>query len=584
MTAGVSAGSAGQLPGRSTKRGKRGSSRRDDLVPYGAVAMALLAIAFLLPSALRPPESPPSETAELSPDAPPDENQDSIISTVNRGQSGTGDGLAEQGDPGAQQQGVTVITTPTATTLSAPPPAACPFGYGKPPRQTFSIYSPPCAPAFTGDNGGATAPGVSENEIRVVVSGGQEGWVDQKLKGTSGEEDGTSRTWRLYQEWLNSRYQFYGRKLRLYGMNQGGATDDEKRAKVAQMVEKVQPFAVITLEQGVLIEEAARRKIIATGEEPDMFEDAFYQRYRPFIWTFRPSATTMRKLVSEYVCGRLVNRTAKFAGPQYADQQRVFGVVYETGVGRGNAGDEIERYMKETCGVQVKTKVAWSAESAATTISRLIADGVTSVINTLSWGSTNSMTNAAAKAGYIPEWVIAGEGVTDFNVQSRINDPSQWSHAFGISSLEIEQPQGFGNDNTTYWDAYRAYHEVDPATDPARGPALFFGNLQQIANGIQMAGPELTPETFEKGLFSIPLRQGPPNWAASGGYRPGNYGFATGVGEIWWDPNARDSVGNPGAYRWTRNGERWTLGNLPPGETTVFEEGIAVRPKDWWNY
>ena len=580
---------AGVTAGRSTRRVTRKDSRRDDLVPYGAVVAAILAIVFLLPSALRPPDSPPTETAELSPDAPPDENQDSIISTVNRGQSGTGDGQAVQGDPGPQeQQQVAVGQTQTTSPPPPPPPAACPFGYGRPPRQTFSIYSPPCAAAFTGDNGGATSKGVSATEIRVVVSGGPEGWVDQKLTGASGAEDGTAKTWRIYQEWLNSHYQFYGRKLRFYSMDQSAPLtasnpDDVKRGKVAAMEEKVDPFAVITLESGVIMEEAARRKIIATGEEADMFEEAFYLKNRPYIWTVRPTATTMRKLVAEYACGRLVNRRAEFA-PQFENQQRIFGVVYDTGVGKGNAGDEVERYMKEMCGVPVKTKLAWSADAGPTVISRLVADGVTSVINTLSWGSTNGMTNAAAKAGYYPEWIIGGEGVTDFNVQSRLNDPAEWRNAFGISSLEIEEAQGFGGDNTTYWDAYRAYHEIDPTGDPARGPALFFRNVQQLANGIQMAGPELTPENFEKGLFSIPLRQGPPNWASSGGFRPGNYGWATGVGEIWWDPATTDSVGNPGAYRWTRNAERWTLGNLPPGETTVFDEGIATRPKDWANY
>jgi hypothetical protein len=111
-----------------------------------------------------------------------------------------------------------------------------------------------------------------------------------------------------------------------------------------------------------------------------------------------------------------------------------------------------------------------------------------------------------------------------------------------------------------------------------------FQPLVQIANGIQMAGPKLTPETFEKGLFSIPLREGPPNWARAGAYRPGNHGFATAVGEIWWDATAEDSTGNTGAYRWTRDGQRWKLGHIPPGETTVFKEGVAVRPDGWSNY
>jgi hypothetical protein len=554
--------------------------------------MAIAAIVFLLPSALRPPQSPPTQTAELSPDAPPDENQDSIISTLNRGQSGTGDGTADVGEGQGEGQTIFVNGQPQQEVAAAPPPAACPYGYGKPPRQTFSIYSPPCAPAFTGDNGGATSPGVTANEIRVVVSGGTEGWADQVVTDSNtGAEKQPDKTWRILQQWFNSHYQFYGRKLRFYKMDQGAPgtstnPDDDRRAKVARMQTEIHAFAVSTLEGGVTRQEAARRKILSFGEQGnDQFQDSFYQENRPYIWSWRASATTLRKLIAEYACGKLANRPAKFAGPAYINTQRVFGVVYDSVIGKGDAGAEIDQYMQQTCGVKIKRSIGIAATGDSNTAAtRLASDGVTTVINTLTWGGTTGMIAAASSIGYNPEWVFDGEGAQDLNYTARANDQAQMAHAFGISGLEIEDAGAFSNDNTEYFNAHRAYHEIDPANDPDRGPSLFFSGLEMLANGIQMAGPNLTPQTFEKGLHSIPLRQGPPNWAVNGGYRPGNYGYATGVGEIWWNAAGTDSVGNPAVWCWTRNAARWTLGHLPPGETTVHAEGICKRSNDWANY
>jgi hypothetical protein len=562
-------------------RQRASSGRRDDLVPYGAVIAALLAIVFLLPSALRPPQQPPPPSQELSPDAPPD-NTDSIISSFRRGQSGTGEGVGAQGE---ETGGVVEAGGPAAPPAPAPPAAACPFGYGNPPRQTFSIYSAPCAGTFTGDNGGDTANGVTATEIHLVVPGGTEGFAPDEPP--PGDEDDWDRTWRIYQKWLNSHYQFYGRKVRLYKLDPGG-DEETRKAKAARFADEIHVFAA--LGQGATNGiELARRKIIYFGEVFDQWDDSFTEPRRPYLWTWHGSATLMRKLTAEYVCGRLANRPAKFAGPAYSGSVRKFGAIYDDGDGKKDGGEEIKRFVKERCGVDVDPVIGVqglgdtqaAASSFATAVSRFVQAGVTSVIVPLNWLLTGALTSTAKSHGYVPEWIIAAEGLNDYNVQARTYDQSEWvRHAFGISGAEIEEDQDLAG-VPSFHDGYRAYKEMDPGNDPHRGPFLFFPMLQQIANGIQMAGPNLTPESFERGLFSIPLREGPPNWAQSGGYRPGNYGHATAVGEIWWDPSAIDSAANPGAYRWTRNGLRWKLGQLPPGETTVFEEGIATRPADW---
>src|SRR4051794_7182837 len=71
----------------------RGPSRRGRTVerwlPLAYFAIGLALVVAILPSVLRPPATPPTESAELSPDAPPDEKQEAIVSGFSRASSGT---------------------------------------------------------------------------------------------------------------------------------------------------------------------------------------------------------------------------------------------------------------------------------------------------------------------------------------------------------------------------------------------------------------------------------------------------------------------------------------------------------------
>src|SRR5947207_1207570 len=155
-------------------RRRRGSRNRrtENAMPMAFMGMGLALIVLLLPSALRPPSPQTPPTAQLSPDAPPDNKADSLIASLNRASSGTagvgtGAGIGDQTNPGAGPAGP---GTPPTTAPPAPPPPntkACPHGYGNPPRQTESPYSAPCALPFEGDNGGATSRNVTASQIKV---------------------------------------------------------------------------------------------------------------------------------------------------------------------------------------------------------------------------------------------------------------------------------------------------------------------------------------------------------------------------------------------------------------------------------
>src|SRR5258708_30594077 len=116
------------------RRSKAGTKRAENAVPVAFLGLGLALIALLLPSALRPPAPQTPQTAQLSPDAPPDNKTESLIASLNQATSGTAG--AGTGDLGAGGD----------AGLLGPPPVStvgCPHGFRHPPPQTQSPYSPP---------------------------------------------------------------------------------------------------------------------------------------------------------------------------------------------------------------------------------------------------------------------------------------------------------------------------------------------------------------------------------------------------------------------------------------------------------
>ena len=102
-------------------------------------------------------------------------------------------------------------------------------------------------------------------------------------------------------------------------------------------------------------------------------------------------------------------------------------------------------------------------------------------------------------------------------------------------------------------------------------PSLFvdvvYLQLLPLVLGVQMAGPELTPENLETGMFAFPERTGV---AGTWDWGPGHYSPVRDIREIWWDPDAISPFnGQPGSY--VDNGQRYRTGEIPAGDPEVFQ-------------
>jgi hypothetical protein len=94
--------------------------------------------------------------------------------------------------------------------------------------------------------------------------------------------------------------------------------------------------------------------------------------------------------------------------------------------------------------------------------------------------------------------------------------------------------------------------------------------LDLLAIGIQMAGPDLTPQNFEQGLraYQSPGVGPEGRWA----FPTGRYTAPQDARIVWWQSNATSPYdGYQGVYE--DNGQRYPLGAFPAGKPPIFLRG-----------
>ena len=548
---------------------RRGSQRAtEQYLPLGYFAVALLLVIALLPTVLRPPVAEPNQTAELSPDAEPDKEQQSIISSLSRAQSGTaGTSTGEFDDPVAP-----AVTVPPV--VRRPASSRC---FGTPARQTEVIYSPPCAPAWTGDNGGATWRNVTATEVNVGIelSLGNADY-DGPIRTTAppeGGESGANRTLRVFQQYFNLRYQLWGRTLRLVQIKDDDDSVEGSRAAAVQADEQWKVFAAIH-EFPAFGEEFAKRKLVVFGNG---WPAATYAENAPYTWAWLPDLDKEGRLGAELACKQLIGRPASFAGGTLSTRTRTFGMIANAEDNRRYRSAQFAEPFKSMCdGEVLGIDFDGSADQASvgTAIARLQSQNVTTVALSTDVLSALQILGQAQSQAYFPEWLLFnGSGCLTCNVIGKVMPQPQMSQAFGLSPWEM--PRSFAES-----ECHRAYHSIDPANDPdAFFCELGFLQLVQVMNGIQAAGPNLTPTTFERGLFGLGYSRHPEVWAIQGGYSASDRTWMDSVGEVWWDEAVNDpQLDSPGAYRWVKNGRRSAEGEIPREEPLFFTDGVTRPP------
>ena len=459
-----------------------------------------------------------------------------------------------------------------------------------------SLGAAPCVPEFRGDNGGATSQGVTADTIRIayyVAAPDPQGEALLRLAGAFDERAQIEQTMREYADIYQGMYELYGRKIQLVPLVGTGTGSDEAaaRADAIRAAKELDVFGVIggPTQSKAFAEELADNKVLCLGSCLLAQPEKFYIEHSPYLWSTSPSPDQTAMFTTELIKKQLLGKKAEFAGdPALRDKERVFGLLsYDTPDGNFTVSwDNFERMLSDA-GVDLATHVTYfldltkAQEDSRTLITKLKNTGVTTVIFTGDPIMPKYFTEEATAQDYHPEWVMAGTVFADTDVFGRTFDQEQWSHAFGISLI----PTPIDKENDASSRLYEWW--FGPGHTPAAENtyAIIAGTMNLLFNAVQLAGPDLTPESFRDGAYRIPvLEQGPLGLRLVVSY--GKNGVWPGAGHvdvmgldnvtiIWWDPTAPgvDETGAEGAgmYRHFDGGRRYLPGEMPTEPIELFD-------------
>ena len=460
-----------------------------------------------------------------------------------------------------------------------------------------SADAPPCVPvpAPGATNGGATSSGVTADAINLVYYQAQPGGLTSAISAAAGTPAQALATYQSFVAMFNHLYEMYGRHVNLIVFNATGAATDPVAAHADAITVAQQDHAFASIggpaQTSAYQDELARLHVLCMGCG-DSSTNGEIQQNAPFQWANLPTADTSLYETIGYVLAKLNGKPAIWAGqPSLHTKKRSFIVVSETSEPPAPGTAELTASLTKKleaghANMASETALSYTLDlttlptQAATIAEKLKASGATSVIFAGDPIMPIYLTKACAGIGYFPEWIITGIVLTDTAALGRYYDQSEWSHAFGVTSLGVPVPVGAGDADRLYRWWYGA------GTSPASlaAPALI-PPVQQFFNGVQLAGPDLTPYTFATGLFRAPPAGGGPTTPLNAfGYQgaaprpsyssPADYTF------LWYDATAKgpdeEGTNGTGLMRYVNGGARYRAGTVPAGPVPMFTVAGSV--------
>jgi hypothetical protein len=445
-------------------------------------------------------------------------------------------------------------------------------------------YSPPCF-AFEGDNGGETSRGVSADAITVAYRMTSDPNLLKVLADIAGipfdeTNEDIARTAEGLVDYFNQNFQLYGRRLvlerveghgsilqELTGGGQEAANNDA--VKVAQ---DTQAFADITGATQPYADALSRQQVVNIGA-PYMSRQWFQER-RPYAWSNLSDCTVVTETGTEHGLKRIDGHNARWAGGELANRERRTAPTAPANQEYQRCADLSEEILAEGgAGFESRQDYVMDLSRLQTQavglLSQLRAAEITTVTCACDPLTMLYLAQQAEQQRYYPEWHVLGVGFIDLDLTGQMINKmsgSQWTRAFGAS------PWGAAPAPRSS-PAYQAYKSVRQ-DEPSLLVDLVYFQLYELVIGIQMAGPELTPDNFETGMFAYP---GGTGTAGHWDFSPEHYTGVRDAREVWWDPNAISPFnGLPGAY--VDNGTRYEQGELTEGEPEVFGTPGGAAP------
>jgi hypothetical protein len=417
----------------------------------------------------------------------------------------------------------------------------------------WSAYAPPCVPAWHGDNGGATAPGVTATTITLTyrLSYSAQQSALNAVGGDAVPQDAAYvADLRTYVAYFNREFELYGRHVVLKTFQGQGdyVAEDQGQDLAAAQADAVTArdlgaFGDVTflLTSSIPYEEdLAAEHVISFSPTGDSHR--WFAAYRPYEYSIWASGTKIAASYVDTVCERMAHLPAVFAGSAtLRGRTRVFGLLTPDSPDYLHVGDEVASGLA-SCGAGLAKREAYPIDEAqmeqvaVSAVAQLRAKGVTTVLCLCDPVFPVFLTQAADQQGYHPEWLVPNY----LDPAARLPAQDQWSHAISVDGWPMPSASSSEPD--------QVYARADPGHAPAEQYAMVaYYTLLEVFDGLQMAGPHLTPESFAAGLAALPALG--PGQLGTWSFGPDRFTAPATTLLEWWDPGAQSSFdGKPGTW------------------------------------
>jgi hypothetical protein len=402
--------------------------------------------------------------------------------------------------------------------------------------------------SFSGSNGGATSPGVTANSINVtyrITSDSQS--FQQTLASLGGAnivdtDADIERTITALATYFNNHFQFYGRKLNVQFFNgQGSITNEllgsgqqQADADAVTAAQQLHAFAELNGASEPYGVALSQQKVVNFGVP--YLSAAFMGQYAPYMWSLDTESNDVVQATSDLTLKSMAGGNAQYAGGSLQGKPRKVAIIapsdpwYQTAAQSAVAAAQAAGHPVAD-NIQYQLNLSTLSNQASTVISQLQNDGITTVVCGCDPVFPVYLTSRAQEQGYTPEWVVAGVALTDADIVGQLFQQNEWSHAFGVTFQGpiLPKQKTFG---------YAAYKQINGGSEPANAVDIVYAQMYEMAIGIQMAGPDLTPQTFENGMRAYPGSQAGAANALYGtwGFPAGHFTPQQDWSFIYWDP------------------------------------------------
>ena len=434
----------------------------------------------------------------------------------------------------------------------------------------WSAYAPVCQPAWHGDNGGATASGVTARTITLVYRLAASNELQELYAlippATVGTNDEAVRTMQAYINTFNRYFELYGRKvvLRTYNGQGNFITEDtgaglaEAQADALTVSSALHGFADMSLVDSSVIYTDALQARGVSSFGLYLQDAAWYASASPYQFTTGPDCTKGASALGALLGTGMSDRPAAYAGDAtLRAKNRVYGVIYPDNSTATVCADHVEQALAaaghaSAVNVGFTFDPATLVQSSDDAVAQLRAHGVTTIICSSCDPVTPVFLLQAAHAdGYHPEWVLqsyfAGNSVNqDALVRNEITKSGAADEAAGILAM------GTASVSRDRQEAVKAYELGNGGSAAGLLPSypFVYGSMLYFFDLLQAAGPYLTPHTLRLAMANsaslVP--------SATGG-QLGGWSFGSGVVDpaadyqlLRWSPTAPSPQdGQPGA-------------------------------------